>query len=54
MLAANFPHVLYLDVFTPTVLRADSHLDMLHYCVPGPLDTWVELLSNVLELWLAW
>ena len=52
-LKAHFPAVLRLDVFTPTVLRADMHAsagDCLHYCLPGPIDTWVTILSNALTL----
>lgn len=40
-----------LDVYTPTVLRADSHVggpDCLHYCIPGPVDHWVRLFYNML------
>eukprot|EP00752_Nemacystus_decipiens_P006289 g5669.t1 len=40
-----------LDAYTPTLLRADSHIggpDCLHFCVPGPADHWVTLLYNVL------
>lgn len=40
-----------LDAYTPTVLRADSHIgdkDCLHYCVPGPADHWATLLYNML------
>lgn len=36
---------LYLDVENSTVLRADRHKDGLHYCVPGPTDTWVRFLE---------
>jgi hypothetical protein len=43
-----------LDVVPATALRADSHVthrdDCLHYCMPGPVDMWVELLGNVLLL----
>ncbi len=42
--------VLYLDVVTATARRADSHADGLHYCLPGPPDTWVTLLFNALVL----
>ena len=41
----------FIDAFTPTLLRADSHIgdgDCLHYCVPGPADHWVALLYNIL------
>lgn len=42
-----------LDSYTPTFLRADSHMggngpDCLHYCLPGPTDHWVRLLYNIL------
>ncbi|CAM9961222.1 unnamed protein product, partial [Scytosiphon promiscuus] len=40
-----------LDVYAPTVLRADSHhggRDCLHYCQPGPVDHWVVLFYNML------
>lgn len=54
MIANYFPRVIYLDVYTSTVLRADSHCvtesDCLHYCIPGPIDNWVTLLFNALLL----
>lgn len=40
-----------LDAYSPTFLRADSHIggnDCLHYCVPGPADHWITLLYNIL------
>eukprot|EP01035_Chromulina_nebulosa_P025224 gene25224-32914_t len=40
-LRQNFPSVLRLDIYSPTVLRNDMHADALHYCVPGPIDEWV-------------
>jgi hypothetical protein len=40
----HFPQILYLDVFTSTVLRVDSHRDALHYCFPGPIATWMQTL----------
>jgi hypothetical protein len=42
--------VLYLDVATMTELRPDSHMDGLHYCVPGPQSSWLKLLLNVVLL----
>ena len=33
-------NVIYLDVYNSTVQRRDSHVDGLHYCIPGPTDTW--------------
>jgi hypothetical protein len=45
-----FPQVIFLDVAPSTSLRRDSHMDALHYCVPGPIDNWLLLLFNVLLL----
>jgi hypothetical protein len=45
-----YPQVLILDLATPMALRADSHVDGLHYCLPGPLDTWAILLLNALYI----
>ena len=48
---------IYMDVETLSRLRADGHqgliretgsTDCLHYCLPGPLDSWVQLLYNIL------
>ena len=45
---------IFLDVLGPTELRHDAHMtpmrDCLHYCQPGPLDTWVVLFYNVLRV----
>jgi hypothetical protein len=49
-LAQKFPMVLHWDVFTATVLRADSQCDPLHYCIPGPIDNWVRMFFNMLRL----
>ena len=45
-----FPGVLYLDVATSTSLRADSHMDGLHYCIPGPVDNWVNLFLQSMKI----
>lgn len=40
-----------MDIYSPTVLRADSHHgngDCLHSCMPGPVDHWVTLFYNIL------
>ena len=42
-----------LDAYTPTILRADSHIgsgDCLHYCIPGPADLWVDFLYNIINV----
>jgi hypothetical protein len=44
----HYPEVLVLDLVPSTALRQDSHINGLHYCLPGPLDTWAILLYNAL------
>lgn len=48
---------IFLDVEPMSRLRADSHpgrkpevkqIDCLHWCIPGPLDTWARLLYNII------
>ena len=48
---------IFMDVDVMSLPRADGHLgyswekhkvDCLHYCTPGPMDTWVQLLYNIL------
>jgi len=43
----------FMDVEYQTSLRPDGHFgwmegkyDCLHYCAPGPMDTWVQMLFN--------
>jgi hypothetical protein len=53
MIIKEYPTILYMDVYTPTILRKDAHLnhaDCLHYCLPGPIDTWVMYLYNFLRV----
>jgi hypothetical protein len=50
LIEEHYPRVLYLDVFTATVLRSDSHYDALHLCVPGVMDVWLQFLYNALLL----
>ena len=49
----------YIDIETMTTLRGDGHMgfrhhgnngdeDCLHYCHPGPIDTWVLMWFNAL------
>ena len=49
--------VIFMDVDTMSMARVDGHLgylwekhkrDCLHYCMPGPMDTWVQLLQNII------
>eukprot|EP00667_Euglena_gracilis_P012623 EG_transcript_12978 len=43
---------LYLDVLPLSQKRPDQHPghgDCLHYCIPGPMDTWVLLLLATLQ-----
>lgn len=61
IMAALPDSVVVLDVDAATSLRADSHpwrldmvekgkVDCLHYCLPGPVDTWVELWASLLRM----
>lgn len=50
-----YPQVIYMDVATSGVLRADSHIglnhphiDCLHYCTPGPIDNWFRLFYQTI------
>jgi hypothetical protein len=52
LLQKHYPQVLYLDVFDPTILRADSRYNAIHPCVPGVYDTWLEMIYNALVLLL--
>ena len=49
----------YMDVASMTNFRRDGHMglrghssvdevDCVHYCAPGPIDTWVQVLYNIL------
>ena len=55
-LVGGYVNAVFWDVSAVTSQRADSHLvgpknDCLHYCAPGPVDTWVEQLGRL--LWAA-
>jgi hypothetical protein len=50
MLQEYYPEVLYLDVFTPTVLRRDSRANSLHFCIPGPVDNWILQFYNAIGI----
>ena len=53
LISVRHPGVLYLDIATSTEYRADRHLneeDGLHYCIPGPIDNWVNLFWNAIKL----
>ena len=41
---SNGHHI--LDVEVPMLYRVDGHLDLLHYCLPGPADFYAEALWN--------
>ena len=46
----RFPNYIYLDVYPMSILRADSHRDPLHYCIPGPTSAWSDLLFQTLHM----
>ena len=42
---------IFVDLAALTDMRPDGHVggqDCLRYCIPGPLDTWAQVLYNVL------
>jgi hypothetical protein len=48
-LKGKHPTVGILDIVPMNSLRSDMHIrhgDCLHYCFPGPVDQWNELLMN--------
>ena len=49
-LQTYYPETLILDVATPSSLRQDAHYDEIHYCIPGPVSLWVDLLMSALQL----
>lgn len=56
LLDDRFPGVILMDADAYMALRPDSHVrpagnaDCLHYCVPGPIDTWLVHVPNMLAL----
>lgn len=41
-----------LDIYRSTVQRPDRHWggnDCLHYCIPGPVTTWVDMFATLVE-----
>lgn len=52
MLQSSDKELFVLDVTTSTRLRHDSHPagDGLHYCMPGPVDSWVRLFIAAVQL----
>ena len=43
-------HTFIMDVDPATSLRADSHSDCLHYCMPGPMDMWADMFVSMVHL----
>ena len=42
---------IFMDILPMSMKRPDQHPggdDCLHYCVPGPIDTWMLLLYSIL------
>ena len=44
--AAHAPVLDVMDTAEPMARRVDGHLDLLHYCLPGPPDFYSEVLWN--------
>ena len=48
----NVPSAFFLDIFPSVQRRPDQHTsasDCLHYCVPGPIDLWVQFVYAILD-----
>jgi hypothetical protein len=48
MIRERFPGILVVDVSKSTEMRWDTHSDGMHYCMPGPQDSWLLFLFNAL------
>jgi hypothetical protein len=47
-LEKEFPKAIFWDIAHAMSFRQDGHRDPLHYCLPGPMDTWPWFLYNIL------
>ena len=49
--------MLYVDVENITQSRIDGHSmppeDCLHYCIPGPIDTWTMVMVQITQLFVS-
>lgn len=43
-------NVFYWDISFPMSYREDGHRDPLHYCIPGPMDSWSHLFWNIISV----
>ena len=50
LLETYYPETLVIDVVSPSILRQDAHYDEIHYCIPGPVSLWVDLILSALHL----
>lgn len=55
LISTHYPNVIWMDIYPMTVLRADSHRDPLHYCIPGPIVGMCDCdyLCYLFSLWIA-
>lgn len=54
LIYTKYPQILFWNIYNLTDLRHDSHrgftvtIDGLHYCMPGPINEWVNLFYNII------
>ena len=50
LIEKHYPNYIYLNIYPMMLLRADSHRDPLHYCIPGPTSAWSDLIFQTLHM----
>ena len=50
LISDEYPWVTYMNISGSTKLRLDSRHDFLHYCIPGPIDHWVQKLIETIKI----
>ena len=50
LISDEYKWVTYMNVSGSTKLRLDSRSDYMHYCIPGPIDHWIQKLIETLNI----
>ena len=51
LITSKFPWVTYMNISGSTRFRSDSRKDGLHFCIPGPVDSWIMKFIEVVNIW---